>query len=321
MLMNGHIKALPRQRTMLASNKAARFLKVLKNDKYLYIMFLIPFVYYILFHYYPIYGITLAFKEFNIMEGILGSPWVGMKYIQQFIMDPYFWQVVKNTLTISIVNLIFSFPVSVILALMLNELRLPRYKRLVQTVSYLPHFISVVVVCGMVTTFLSSDGIVNQLIVLLGGSKQAFLTQPQSFIPIYVISGIWQGAGWGSIIYLSALSSIDVQLYEVSTIDGANRWHQLLHVTLPGILPTICIMFILETGKIMEVSFQKVLLLLNGSNMETADVISTYVYRRGIIGADFSYSTGVGLFQSLIGMLFILSSNAIMRKVNETSLW
>ncbi len=321
MLMNGHTKALPRQRTMLASKKAARFLKVLKNDKYLYIMFLIPFVYYILFHYYPIYGITLAFKEFNIMEGILGSPWVGMKYVRQFITDPYFWQVVKNTLTISIVNLIFSFPVSVILALMLNELRLPRYKRLVQTVSYLPHFISVVVVCGMVTTFLSSDGIVNQLIVLLGGTKQAFLTQPQAFIPIYVISGIWQGAGWGSIIYLSALSSIDVQLYEASTIDGANRWHQLLHVTLPGILPTICIMFILETGKIMEVSFQKVLLLLNGSNMETADVISTYVYRRGIIGADFSYSTGVGLFQSLIGMLFILTSNAIMRKVNETSLW
>ncbi|HAN44130.1 MAG TPA: sugar ABC transporter permease [Ruminococcaceae bacterium] len=302
-------------------NKFARFLKAANNDKYLYLMFLPPLIYYIVFHYVPIYGITLAFKEFDIVKGIMGSPWVGLKYVKQFIFDPYFWQVVKNTLTLSITNLVLSFPVSIILALMLNELRAQRFKKLVQTVSYLPHFISVVVVCGMIVSFLSSDGIVNQIITWFGGNPKQFLTDPRYFTGIYVISNIWQGAGWGSIIYLSALSAIDVQLYEVSTIDGANRWQQLLNVTLPGIMPTICIMFILETGKIMEVSFQKILLLLNGSNMQVADVISTYVYRRGIIGADFSYSAGVGLFQSLIALILILSTNAIVRKLNQTSLW
>jgi putative aldouronate transport system permease protein len=302
-------------------NKYVRFKKVIENDKYLYLMFLPPLLYYIIFQYVPIYGITLAFKEFDITKGIMGSPWVGLKYVRQFITDPYFWQVVKNTLIISIENLVVSFPIPIVLALMLNELRNLRFKKLVQTVSYLPHFISVVVVCGMIVSFLSSDGIINQLVIMFGGTKQAFLTNPVYFRSIYIISGIWQSAGWGSIIYLSALSAIDVQLYEVSTIDGANRWQQLLNVTLPGILPTVCILFILEMGKIMNVSFQKILLLLNGPNMEVADVISTYVYRRGIISADFSYSTGVGLFQSLIGMIFLLSANAIIRKLNENSLW
>lgn len=306
---------------VIAPNKFVHLKKVIKNDRYLYLMFLPPLVYYIVFQYLPIYGITLAFKEFDISKGILGSPWVGMKYVDQFITDPYFWQVVKNTLMISIENLVISFPIPIILALMLNELRSLKFKKLVQTVSYLPHFISVVVVCGMIVSFLSSDGIINQAVILFGGTKKAFLTNPVYFRSIYILSGIWQGAGWGSIIYLSALSSIDVQLYEASTMDGANRWKQLWNVTLPGILPTICIMFILEMGKIMNVSFQKILLLLNGSNMEVADVISTYVYRRGIVGADFSYSTGVGLFQSLIGMIFLLSANAIIRKVNENSLW
>jgi putative aldouronate transport system permease protein len=302
-------------------NKFARFLKAANNDKYLYLMFLPPLIYYIVFHYVPIYGITLAFKEFDIMKGIMGSPWAGLKYVKQFIFDPYFWGVVKNTLVLSLSNLLISFPISIILALMLNELRAQTFKKLVQTVSYLPHFISVVVVCGMIVNFLSSDGIVNQILTLLGLESKQFLTDPRYFAGIYVISNIWQGAGWGSIIYLSALSAIDVQLYEVSTIDGANRWQQLLNVTLPGIMPTICIMFILDVGKIMEVSFQKILLLINGSNMSVADVISTYVYRRGIIGADFSYSAGVGLFQSIIALILILSTNAIVRKLNQTSLW
>lgn len=304
-----------------APSLVARFLKAIKNDKYLYLMFLPPLLYYIIFCYWPIYGITLAFKDFDIVKGITGSPWAGLKYVKQFIFDPYFWQVVRNTLVISLTNLVISFPVSIILALMLNELRAHKFKQLVQTVSYLPHFISVVVVCGMVVSFLSSDGIINQLVTWFGGEPKQFLTNPAYFTAIYVISNIWQGAGWGSIIYLSALSAIDVQLYEASTMDGANRWQQLINVTLPGIMPTMCIMFILETGKIMDVSFQKILLLINGSNMQVADVISTYVYRRGITGADFSYATGVGLFQSLLAMILLLSTNALMRKVNDTSLW
>ena len=305
----------------LSRVKTRRAIKQIKNDRYLYIMFFLPFLYYVIFHYAPIYGITLAFKEFDISKGIMGSPWVGLKYVKQFIGDPYFWQVVRNTVLISLQNLIVNFPASVILALMLNELRFPRFKKLVQTVSYLPHFISVVVVCGMLVSFLSSDGIVNQIVRFFGGETKAFLTQPKYFVPIYVLSNVWQSAGWGSIIYLAALSTVNIQLYEAAIIDGANRWQQLLHVTLPGIMPTVCIMFILETGRIMEVSFQKILLLLNGSNMQVADVISTYIYRRGIIGADFSYSTGVGLFQSVIALMLILTTNAITRKLSETSLW
>lgn len=293
----------------------------LKNDKYLYLMFLPPLLYYLIFCYLPIYGVTLAFKDFNINKGIWGSPYVGLKYINQFIYDPYFWQVVGNTIVLSLLNLVWGFPVPIILALLLNEVRVKFFKKTVQTVSYLPHFISTVVVCGMLTSFLSTDGIVNTITGFFGAQPVAFLSEAKYFRSIYVISEIWQTAGWSSIIYLGALSSIDVQQYEAAIIDGANRWQQMVHVTIPGLLPQICILFILNTGKIMEVAYQKVLLLLTGNNMAVGDVISTYVYRRGILGADFSYSTGVGLFQSLLGMLFLILTNYIMRRVSETSLW
>ena len=285
---------------------------------------LLPFLYYALFCYYPMYGVTLAFKQYKPKLGIIGSPWAsnhGMKYVQQVIQDPYFWTVFWNTIILNIENLIITFPAPIILALLLNELMHPGYKRLVQTVTYLPHFLSTVVVVGMMNSMFNSSGIVNQMIASMGMDKINFLNDAQYFRPMYIGSNIWQGIGWDSIIFLSALSGLDMQLYEAAKIDGAGRWKQTLHVTLPGILPTIIIMLILAMGRIMNVSYQKILLMMTGTNQSVSDVISTYVYRRGITKADFSYATAVNLFQSLVSLLFVSVTNWISRKTSETSLW
>lgn len=297
------------------------FQKAFARDKYLYLMFLLPFLFYLLFHYLPMYGVTLAFKDYSIKGGIWKSKWVGFKYINRFIADPYFWQVFTNTIVINVYNLLWSFPVPIILALMLNEVTNNKFKKLVQTISYLPHFLSVVVVVGMLSTFLSTDGVVNEVLGFFGLGPYRFLSEPKYFRSVYIASGIWQSAGWGSIIYLSALSAVEAELYEAAQIDGANRWKQMLHVTLPGIAPTITIMFILETGNIMNVSFQKILLMMTSSNQVVSDVISTYEYRVGIQEANFSYATGVGLFKSLVALIFVTTANFISRRVGETSLW
>ena len=296
-------------------------IRKMNRSKQLYFIFFIPLLYYILFHYWPMYGIIIAFKDYNIVKGIVGSPWVGVKHFQKFLMDPYFWKLVRNTLAINIYGLVWGFPAPIILALLLNELRNQRFKRLVQSISYLPHFISTVVVCGMIVNFLSTDGIVNQVIKSMGGKTIQFLMLPEWFRTIYIASGIWEGVGWGSIIYLAALTSVDEELYEAATIDGANRWKRLLHITLPGIAPTISIMLILNLGRLMSIGFEKIILLYNGSTYETADVISTFVYRRGLLGSDFSYATAVGLFQAVIGLILLYSANKISRKVSETGLW
>ncbi len=299
-----------------------RFVRALSRDKYLYLMFLIPLAYYLVFCYAPMYGVTLAFKNFKPKLGIMGSPWAGMKYINMVVGDSYFWKVFQNTIVLNLLNLLFAFPAPIVLALLLNEIVSSRYKRTIQTITYLPHFLSSVVVVGMITSFFNSGGIINKLIQAIGlGGPYAFLTQPQYFRPMYILSGIWQNCGWGSIIFLAALASLDMELYEAARIDGAGRWKQTLHITLPGILPTIIIMLILEMGKIMNVSYQKILLMMNGSNQSVADVISTYVYRRGIAEASFSYATGVGLFQSIVSLLFVMVTNAVSRKFTETSLW
>jgi putative aldouronate transport system permease protein len=240
-------------------------------------MFLPPFFFYIVFHYAPMYGVLVAFKQFSIKKGIIGSEWAGLRYVKQFLADPYFWLVFKNTLVINVYNLLWSFPAPIILALLLNELRWKRIKSYTQTISYLPHFLSTVVVVGMLTSFLSSNGIINQALGAFGLGPYAFLTDARFFRSVYIASGIWQGAGWGSIIYLAALSMVDPELYEAAIIDGAGRWKRMVHVTLPGIAPTITIMLILETGRIMNVAFQKILLLMNGPNMLVSDVISTFV--------------------------------------------
>lgn len=293
----------------------------IKKNKYLYLMFSLPFIYYLVFHYAPMYGVLIAFKDYKVGKGIMGSPWAGLKYFKQFIMDPYFWKLVKNTLLLNIYNIFWSFPAPIILALLLNELKNEKFKKFTQTVSYLPHFISTVVVCGMIVNVLSYDGVINKILQNFNIKPIHFLMKPEWFRTIYIASGIWQGVGWGSIIYLAALTNVDIQLYEAAIIDGANRWKQLLHITLPGIAPTITIMLILSLGNIMSVGFEKILLLYNGSTYETADVIATYVYRRGLLGSDFSYATAVGVFQSVIGLIFIISANQIGRRISETSLW
>lgn len=298
-----------------------RFRRAFQRDKWLYLIILLPALYYVIFCYWPMYGVTLAFKNFKPKLGIFGSPWVGMKYMKQIVNDSYFWTVFKNTIVLNLENLLFSFPAPIILALLLNEVNNRHYKKLVQTVSYLPHFISTVVVVGMLNTMFSSTGIVNQILNALGVETKAFMVSANYFRPMYIGSNVWSTIGWGSIIYLAALSGLDMELYEAARIDGAGRWQQTLHITIPGILPTIIIMLILEMGKIMNVSYQKILLMMTGSNQSVSDVISTYVYRRGIINGDFEYATGVDLFRSVVSLIFVVATNAISRRVTETSLW
>ncbi len=301
-----------------------RIVRALKRDRWLYLIMALPLAYYALFCYYPMYGVTLAFKQYKPKLGIIGSPWAsqnGMKYVLQVVNDPYFWTVFKNTIVLNLGNLLITFPAPIILALLLNEVSSSAYKRVVQTVTYLPHFLSTVVVVGMMNVMFNSSGIVNQAIASMGGDKIAFLNDAQYFRPMYIGSNIWQGIGWDSIIFLSALAGLDMELYEAARIDGAGRWKQTLHITIPGILPTIIIMLILAMGRIMNVSYQKILLMMTGSNQSVSDVISTYVYRRGITKADFSYATAVNLFQSLVSLFFVGVTNYISRRTSETSLW
>ncbi len=284
-------------------------------------MVLLPLAYFIVFHYIPLYGITLAFKDFDISEGIMGSPWVGFKYFEEFFSNPYSWLVIRNTIVLRLWQLAIGFPAPIILALLLNELRTIRFKRIVQTSSYLPHFISLVVVSGMVISFLASDGPINSLIKSLGGQPIPFMQLPEWFAPVFTFSGIWQHAGWASVIYLAALTSISPELIEAAVIDGAGRWQRLLHITLPGIAPIVTIMFLLRIGQLLTVDYQMILLLYSPAIYETADVLGTYIYRRGIVGADFSFATAVGLFQAAVGLVFIVGANWIAKRVGDTSLW
>jgi putative aldouronate transport system permease protein len=267
------------------------------------------------------YGIIIAFKDYKVTSGIAGSRWVGLKYFKQFLSDPYGWKLIRNTVLLRVYTILVGFPAPILLALLLNEIQNTRFKRFVQTTSYLPHFISIVVVAGMIVNFLGNDGILNSLIAALGGKRVSWLMAPEYFRTIYVLSGIWQHAGWGSIIYLAALTSIDPQLYEAAYIDGAGRFRRLVNITLPGIAPTVTIMFLLRMGTIMTIGYQKILLLYTGATYETADVLSTYIYRRGILGADFSFATAIGLFQAVIGICFVVASNSIAKRVSEHSLW
>ncbi|NMB95257.1 MAG: sugar ABC transporter permease [Clostridiaceae bacterium] len=295
--------------------------KDFKKNRMIYLMALPVLAYYVIFHYGPMYGVIIAFKDFTPAKKILGSPWVGFQWFRDFFSSYYFERLLRNTLLINILSLIFSFPAPIILALLLNELRNEKFKKTVQTISYLPHFISLVVICGMIVNFTSRNGIINDVIALFGGERTTMLLRPELFRPIYIISGIWQGVGWGSIIYLAALSGIDIELYQAAIIDGANRWKQVWHVTLPGILPTIVILLIMRVGSLMSVGYEKIILLYNSSIYETADVISTFVYRKGLLEANYSYSSAVGLFNSVINFILLIIANWFSRKVNETSLW
>ena len=294
----------------------------LVKSRTLLLMLLPCLAFFAIFHYLPMFGVVISFKDYNLFKGVFDSPWVGLKHYRTFFQSRDMWILVRNTFLLGFYSLVFGFPAPILLALSLNEVSRVRFKRLVQTVSYLPHFLSNVIVASMVIMFLSpSTGPVNKLIEALGMEAVNFMVKPGLFRPIYVISGIWQQMGFAAIIYLAALSSIPPELYEAAEIDGAGRLQRLWHVTLPGISETIVMLFILSTGTLMTIGFEKVFLLYNPAIYETADILSTYVYRIGLVGGNFSYAAAIDMFTSVVAMTFLLMANAMSRKFAGSSLW
>lgn len=300
---------------------AVRVKKDWQRNRSLYVLVIPVILFYLLFHYKPMYGAIIAFQEYNPRLGIGGSEWVGFEHFIRFFHSPYFGRLVRNTLLISLYGIIFGFPAPIILALLLNETKAKRFRKSVQTITYLPHFISLVVVTGIIKDFTQSTGLINDIIVWLGGNRTSLIQNPDLYRTIYIVSDIWQEIGWGSIIYLSALAGVDQQLYEAASIDGANRWKQLIHVTLPWIAPTIIIMLIMRMGHLLGAGYEKTILLYNEATYETADVIASYIYRVGILERNWSYSTAIGLFNSVINLTLLVITNKISKRVSETSLW
>lgn len=289
--------------------------------RYIYLMLLPVVVYYAVFCYGPMSGIVIAFQNFKPALGVSGSKWVGWKHFVDFLTGPYAWRLIRNTLMINILQIIFAFPVPIIVALLINEINCKGYKKAVQTISYMPHFISLVVMCGLLVNFCRSNGIFNDFLSLFGFERRNLLAEANLFRPIYVLSGIWQEAGWGSIIYLATLSTVDVGLYEAATIDGANRFQRMLHVSFPGLLPIIIVQLIMRVGNILTTGFEKVFLLYSPLTYDTADIISTYIYRQGLELSNYSYGTAVGLFNSVVNLIILVMANYISRMVTEESLW
>ena len=313
---NSEKKKQKEKKSILSSWK-----KAFRKNWELYLLLTPVILYFLVFHYFPLYGLQIAFKDFIATKGITGSPWVGFKHFERFFDSYYFWRLIKNTLGIGIFTLAVSFPIPIILALMLNEIKSLRYKKFVQTVIYAPHFLSTVVVVGMLLLFLKTDGLVNQVISLFGGTPINFITEPAWFKSLYVFSDVWQTMGWSSIIYIAALAAVDPAQHEAAMIDGASKFQRIIHINIPAIMPTIVILFILNAGSVMAVGFEKIFLMQNDLNMSTSDVISTFVYRSGILDAQYSFSAAVGLFNSLINFIMLIMVNQIAKKVNDTSLW
>lgn len=291
------------------------------RNKSLYFMILPVIVFYIIFSYLPMYGAIIAFEDFKPQLGILGSPWVGLKHFRSFFESPSFLSILGNTFRLSLSSLVFGFPAPILLALLLNELHNEKFAKVVQNFTYMPHFISTVVICGMVRTFTMDDGIIVYIMSLFGFEPKTLLNFPEYFTSIYVVSGVWQTIGWSSIIYLAALTGVDAQLYEAAELDGANRWKQVIHITIPSIMPTIIIMLILKVGQILNVGFEKIILLYNSSTISVADVISSYSYRKGLIDLNWSFSSAVGLFNSVVNFIFVIAMNQFSKKLGDTSLW
>lgn len=287
----------------------------------LYLLLLPVLLYYLIFCYVPMFGTIIAFKSYSPALGILKSPWVGFVNFADFFSSYYFVRILRNTLVISFYSIIFGFPAPIILALVLNEVRSRRFLRVTQTILYLPRFISLVVICSLIKNFTLSDGIINDIITAFGREQIAFLQTPKYFRTIYIISDIWQSIGWESIIYMAALSGVDQELYDAAYIDGAGKFRQLFCVTLPSILPTIMVLLIIKIGNVMNLGYEKIILLYNEAIYETADVISSFIYRKGLLEFNWSYSTAVGLFNSLCSFVLLFSANTLSRKMTESSLW
>jgi putative aldouronate transport system permease protein len=306
------------------AKKRNSVLRDMKINYQLYILVLIPLIWILIFRYIPMFGVQIAFRKFQAAKGIFGSQWVGLHYFEKFFNDYMFTRVIKNTIVISFFQLIAGFPFPILLALAFNNTLRLRFKKVVQMVTYMPHFISTVVMVGIIIQFLNPKvGIINFLIKYLGGTPTDFLAEASNFSSIYVWTGVWQSCGWGAIIYLAALAGIDAELHEAAVIDGANRFQRMLHIDIPGILPTITILLIMNAGNIMNVGFEKAFLLQNSLNLDASEIISTFTYKMGLAsaGADFSYAAAIGLFNSVINLILIAIVNMVAKKTMETSLW
>ena len=315
-------KAVAQYKTM---SLGKRIVRDFSHNKFKYLMILPVLVYLALFCYKPMYGIIIAFKNYKVARGIEKSPWVGLFWFENFFNDPYFFRLLRNTFTISALTILFGFPAPILLALLLNEVHNNKFKRTVQTITYMPYFISLVVLCSLIKIYCQQNGLFSDIVAFFGGTKQNWLQDPKYFRLIYVLSDIWQGIGWNSIIYLAALSGIDQEQYEAARIDGANRFQQVLHVTLPGLLPTITILFILRMGNILNVGYEKILLMYQPTTYEVADVFSTYTYRISLGSTtgqpQYSLSTAVSLFNTLVNVCFLLMTNLISSKLTDSSLF
>ena len=291
------------------------------SSKYIYMMIAPVLLWYIIFHYIPMLGTVIAFQDYKPALGFLKSKWVGFEHFIDFFTGPYAWRLIRNTLLLNIYSIIFGFTAPIILALLINEVRGYWYKKIVQTISYIPHFISIVVVCGFLTTFSRTDGLFNDILAMFGIPAENLLSDPDLFRTIFTASGVWQTMGWGSIIYLATLSTVDPTLYEAAVIDGAGRFRQVLSVSLPALKPVIIIQFIMRMGNILTQGFEKVILLYNPLTYETADVLSSYVYRRGLVQMDFSFGAAVGIFNSVVNVAVLVVVNYLFKKKAEESLW
>ena len=307
-----------KKREMTLSHKISRDWKM---NKYKYLLILPGLVYLALFCYKPMYGLIIAFNNYKPTRGITGSDYVGLMWFDNFFNNIYFWRLLSNTFTISALSIVFGFPAPIILALLLNEIQNDKFKRTVQTITYMPYFISLVVTCSIIKIYCQENGLFSQIIEIFGGTRRNLLIDPSAYRPIYVLSGIWQNIGWNSIIYLAALSGIDQEQYEAARIDGANRFQQMLHITIPGILPTIMILFVLRMGSILNVGYEKVLLLYTENTYNVADVFSTYTYRVGLEQKQYSLSTAVSLFNTMVNIVFLVFTNWLSRKTTESGLF
>lgn len=292
------------------------------RDRHLLIMFIPCIVFYILFRYGPLYGMIIAFKDYNVFTGILDSQWVGLEHFRNFFDSPDFWLLFRNTLLLGFYTLIFGFPLPILFAILLNEVRVVAFKKTVQTLSYLPAFLSIVIISSMVIDFLSPNrGMINQFISFIGFEKIYFLIAPEWFRTIYVASDIWATLGYGAIIYLAAIAGISPTLYEAARMDGAKRWHMIRYITLPSLMPTVLIMFIINAGNMFRIGYEKILLLYNPMTYEVADVFSTFVYRKGLLETNYSYASAVGIFEAGIALIMLILTNILSRRVGGKGIW